>query len=83
MQQLLLEQRAAFDESGTARLSESGIDRDLTHRHADLAQTPQESHFTRTRIVTAGTAQIPSSARPCIRLEAACKPSGDSAHPID
>lgn len=43
MQQLLLEQRAAFDEGGTARLSESGIDRDLAHRHANLAQTPQEA----------------------------------------
>ena len=43
MQQLLLEQRAAFGECGTARLSESGIDRDLAHRHTDLAQTPQEA----------------------------------------
>ena len=43
MQQLLLEKRAAFDESVTARLSESGIDGDLAHRHANLAQTPQEA----------------------------------------
>ena len=43
MQQLLLEQRAAFDEGGTARLAESGIDGDLAHRHANLAQTPQEA----------------------------------------
>lgn len=43
MQQLLLQQCAAFDERGTARLSQSGIDGDLPHRHADLAQTPQEA----------------------------------------
>lgn len=43
MQQLLLEQRAAVDESGTAQLSESGIDGDLAHGHANLAQTPQEA----------------------------------------
>ncbi len=43
MQQLLLQQRAAFDQGGTARLSESGIDSDLAHRHANLAQTPQEA----------------------------------------
>lgn len=43
MGQLLLQQCAAFDEGGTACLSQSGIDRDLAHRHADLAQTPQET----------------------------------------
>ncbi len=43
MQQLLLKQRAAFDKGGTARLSESGVDSDLAHRHANLPQAPQEA----------------------------------------
>lgn len=43
MHQLLLEQRAAFDEGGTACFSESRIDGDLAHRHANFAQTPQEA----------------------------------------